>query len=110
VTALAFLLKAGNGNTPQTFSTVAGLRTTHYSVTPESASIEGRGVFTGTAAETRVRSAAASGGTEDYQISFENGERIAGRFLVMKVDLVGEFNGEPSYTVALESVGPVVTL
>jgi TP901-1 family phage major tail protein len=126
----AFLLKVGNGAVPLAFSTVAGLRTTQMSVNAEtvvvtnqgsggwrellsgagvrSVSLSGAGVFTGSVAETRIKANALSGAVDDYQVSFESGETMTGRFLITRLDYAGDFNGERTYTLALESSGPVV--
>ncbi|MEN2786486.1 phage tail protein [Sphingomonas qilianensis] len=127
----AFLLKVGNGAVPIVYQTVAGLRTTQLSVNGEmvattskdsggwrdllsgagvrSVSVSGAGVFTGSAAEVRIKSNALSGVLDDYRLSFESGETMTGKFLVTRLDYAGEFNGERSYTVSLESSGPVVS-
>jgi TP901-1 family phage major tail protein len=128
----AFLLKVGDGAQAPVFSTVAGLRTTQMSINGDavvithkgsgawrellsgagvrSVSISGAGVFTGSAAEMRIKANALSGLLDDYEINFESGERLQGRFLVARLDYAGDFNGERSYTMALESSGPVVSL
>jgi TP901-1 family phage major tail protein len=128
----AFLLKIGNGATPLVYTTVAGLRTTQLSINGEpvvitnkgsgawrellsgagvrSVSVSGAGVFTGSASETRIKSNALAGILDDYELSFESGEKMQGRFLVARLDYAGDFNGERSYTLALESSGAVVTL
>lgn len=128
----AFLLKVGNGQQPVVFSTVAGLRTTQLSVNGEavvitskdsggwrellsgagvrSVSVSGAGVFTGSAAEMRVKANALSGVIDDYELSFESGERMQGRFLVARLDYAGDFNGERSYTLSLESSGAVASV
>ena len=127
----AFLLKVGNGAAPVTYTTVAGLRTTQLSVNGEavaithkdsggwrellsgagvrSVSVSAAGVFTGSAAEARVRGSALAGTIDDYRLTFEGGETMTGRFLVTRLDYAGDFNGERSYTVALESSGTVVS-
>jgi TP901-1 family phage major tail protein len=127
----AFLLKVGNGAVPPGFTTVAGLRTTQLTVNTEtvvvtnqgsggwrellsgagvrSVSLSGSGVFTGSAAEARVKANALSGVIDDYQVAFESGETVTGRFLITRLDYAGDFNGERTYTMALESSGPVVT-
>lgn len=127
----AFLLKIGDGATPPAFATVAGLRTTQLSVNGEavvvttkesggwrdllsgagvrSVSVSGAGVFTGSVAEARVKANALSGVLDDYRLSFESGATMTGRFLVSRLDYAGDFNGERSYTVSLESSGPVVS-
>ena len=126
----AFLLKVGNGAAPVVYATVAGLRTTQLSVNGESVvvttkdsggwrqllsgagvrsvSVSGAGVFTGSAAETRIRGNALAGVLDDYQLAFESGQTMTGKFLVSRLDYAGDFNGERSYTLSLESSGAVV--
>ncbi|AIT07585.1 MULTISPECIES: phage major tail protein, TP901-1 family [Sphingomonas] len=126
----AFLLKVGDGAAVPAFATVAGLRTTQLSVNGEavvvtnkdsggwrqllsgagvrSVSVSGAGVFTGSAAEARIKASALAGTIDDYRLSFESGDAMTGRFLVTKLDYAGDFNGERSYTLSLESSGPVV--
>jgi TP901-1 family phage major tail protein len=128
----AFLLKVGNGGEPPVFATVAGMRTTQMSVNGEavnvtskdsggwrellsgagvrSVSVAASGIFTGSAAETRVKSNALAGQIDDYELSFESGERLRGRFLVTRLDYSGDYNGERNYALSLESSGAVVTL
>lgn len=126
----AFLLKISDGSTPPAFQTVAGLRTTQMSVagqavvvtTKDSAgwrdllsnggarsiSISAAGVFMGSAAEVRIRNNAVAGTLDAYQLSFADGSTMTGSFLVQKLDYAGDFNNERSYTLQLESSGPVV--
>ena len=127
----AFLLKVGDGTPAPTYSTVAGLRTTQLSIAGElvtitnkdsggwrellsgagtrSVSVAGSGVFTGSAAEARLKNNVLAGTLDDYQLSFESGETMQGRFLLTKLDYSGDFNGERAYTLALESSGQVVS-
>ena len=127
----AFLLKVGNGATPVVYQTVAGLRTTQLGVNGEmvaitskdsggwrellsgagvrSVSVSGAGVFTGSAAEVRIKGNARSGAIDDYRLTFESGETMTGRFLVTRLDYAGDYNGERSYTLSLESSGAVVS-
>ncbi|WP_066650224.1 MULTISPECIES: phage major tail protein, TP901-1 family [Sphingomonas] len=127
----AFLLKIGNGATPPVFTTVAGLRTTQLQINGEavaitskdsggwrellsgagvrSVSVSGAGIFTGSAAEARLKGNALSGTIDDYRLSFESGESLTGRFLVTRLDYAGDYNGERNYTLALESSGAVVS-
>ena len=127
----AFLLKVGNGASTPVYQTVAGLRTTQLSINGElvaitskdsggwrellsgagvrCVSVSGAGIFTGSAAEVRVKGNALSGAIDDYRLSFESGETLSGRFLVTKLDYAGDYNGERSYTLSLESSGPVVS-
>jgi TP901-1 family phage major tail protein len=128
----AFLLKVGDGAGTPIYSTVAGLRTTQLSINGEavvitnkgsggwrellsgagvrSVSVSGSGVFTGSAAETRLKTNALAGLIDDYELSFESGERLRGKFLLTRLDYAGDFNGERSYTLALESSGVVASL
>jgi TP901-1 family phage major tail protein len=128
----AFLLKVGNGAAPPVYATVAGLRTTQLSVNGEavnvtskdsggwrellsgagvrSVSVAGSGIFTGSAAETRLKGNALAGLLDDYELSFESGERMRGRFVVTRLDYAGDYNGERTYTLALESSGQVASL
>ena len=62
------------------------------------------------AAETRCKHHAFNGQLDDYELSFEGGERLRGKFLVARLDYAGDFNGERSYTLALESSGQVESL
>ena len=61
------------------------------------------------AAEARLKANALSGAIDDYQLSFESGETVTGTFLVTRLDYAGDYNGERSYTIALESSGAVVS-
>ena len=126
----AFLLKISNGQTPPAYATVAGLRTTQLSITGDTVvitskesggwrellsgagvrqvSVSAAGIFLGSAAEAKLRANAMAGTLDDYELSFEDGERLRGRFLVQKLDYAGDFNGERNYTLSLESSGAVV--
>ena len=126
----AFLLKIGDGGSPLAYNTVAGLRTTQLSINGDpvaithkqsdgwrdllsgagtrSVSVSAAGIFLGSAAESAVRGHALAGTLDDYELSFEDGEKLRGRFLVQRLDYSGDFNGERNYTLQLESSGPVV--
>jgi predicted secreted protein len=65
-------------------------------------------VFTGSDAEMRIKNHALGGIIDSYELSFEGGERMQGDFLVARLDYSGDYNGERSYTLSLESSGPVV--
>ena len=126
----AFLLKIGDGGAPVTYETVAGMRTTQLSINGDpvavtnkesggwrdllsgagtrSVSVNAAGIFLGSNSETSVRAHALAGTLDDYELSFEDGERLRGRFLVQRLDYSGDFNGERNYTLQLESSGPVV--
>ena len=116
----AFLLKISDGATPPAYATVAGLRTTQMSINGDivvvtskdsagwrellsgagtrSVSVSAAGIFLGSDAENAIRGHALAGTIEDYELSFEDGEKLRGRFLVQRLD----------YTLQLESSGAVV--
>ena len=126
----AFLLKISDGATPAVYNTVAGLRTTQMSITGDpvvisskdsggwremlsgagnrQVSVSAAGIFLGSAAEAAIRANAMAGRLDDYELSFEGGEKLRGRFLVQKLDYAGDFNSERNYTLQLESSGEVV--
>ena len=127
----AFLLKIGDGaSPPAAYETVAGLRTTQMSINGDtvvvthkesggwrdllsgagtrSVSVSASGIFLGSTAEAALRSHALAGTLDDYELSFEDGARMRGRFLVQRLDYAGDFNGERTYALQLESSGPVV--
>ena len=128
----AFLLKVGDGGSPLSYATIGGMRTTQLSVNGEavnvtskdsggwrellsgagvrSVSVAASGIFTGTAAETRIKGNALGGALDDYELSFESGEKLRGRFLVTRLDYAGDHGGERTYAVALESSGVVASL
>jgi len=128
----AFLLKIGDGGASPAYATIAGLRTTQLSINGEvvnvtskdsggwrellsgagvrSVSVSGAGIFTGSDAETRLRAHALGGVIDNYELSFESGERMRGRFLVSRLDYAGDYNGERNYTLSLESSGVVASL
>jgi TP901-1 family phage major tail protein len=126
----AFLLKIGDGAQPPAYQTVAGLRTTQMSINGDtvvvthkeiggwrellsgagtrSVSVSAAGIFLGSVAENAIRGHALAGTIDEYELSFEDGEKLRGRFLVQRLDYAGDFNGERNYTLQLESSGPVV--
>ncbi len=126
----AFLLKITDGATPPAYQTIAGLRTTQLSINGDtvvvthkqsggwrdllsgagtrSVSVSAAGIFLGSTAENTIRTRALDGTLDDYELSFEDGAKLRGRFLVQRLDYAGDFNEERSYTLQLESSGPVV--
>lgn len=126
----AFLLKISDGAPTPAYQTVAGLRTTQMTIAGDtvvitnkasggwrellsgagvrSVSVTAAGIFLGSAAEAQVRSNAMAGTLGDYELSFEDGEKLRGRFLIQRLDYSGDFNGERNYSLQLESSGAVV--
>lgn len=126
----AFLLKISDGALPPAYETVAGLRTTQMSINGDtvvvtnkgsggwrellsgagtrSVSVSAAGIFLGSSAEQAIRAHTLAGTLDDYELAFDGGERMRGRFLIQRLDYAGDFNGERTYAIMLESSGPVV--
>ena len=126
----AFLLKIGDGAVPPAYDTVAGLRTTQMTINGDSVvvtnkgsggwreilsgagtrsvSVSASGIFLDSVTENRVRANALAGTLDAYELSFEDGAKMRGEFLVQRLDYAGAFNGERTYSLALESSGEVV--
>lgn len=125
----AFLLKISDDGTPASFLTVAGLRTNSITLNSESVdithkgsgawreilpgagvrsvSVRGTGVFTGSNAEAQVQAKAMAAAACDCQITFEDGARFEGAFQITTLEFTGDHNGARSYSVGLESAGPI---
>lgn len=126
----AFLLKIGDGGSPVAYETVAGLRTTQMTINGDtvvvthkesggwrellsgagtrSVSVSASGIFLGSDAEGSVRAHALAGTLDTYELSFEDGAKMRGSFLVQRLDYAGDFNGERTYSLQLESSGAVL--
>ena len=126
----SFLLKENSTGTP---ATVGGLRSTSMSINGEmvditnkdsnafissgndkardllqgggvrSMSLTASGVFTDSSSENLVRGFAFDGAIQNYDLVFSDGSKIAGAFLITSYERAGEFNGEETYSLTLES-------
>jgi len=125
-----FLLKENSTGTP---ATVGGMRSTSMSINGEmvdittkdsnafitsgndkardilqgggirSMSISASGVFTDSSTENLVRGFAFDGSIQNYDLIFGDGSKVAGAFLITSYERAGEYNGEETYSVTLES-------
>ena len=126
----SFLLKENSTGTP---ATVGGLRSTSMTINGEavdittkdsnafissgndkardllqgggvrSMSITASGVFTDSSTENLVRGFAFDGAIQNYDLIFSDGSKISGAFLITSYERAGEFNGEETYSLTLES-------
>ena len=126
----SFLLKENSTGTP---ATVGGLRSTSMSINGEmvditnkdsnafissgndkardllqgggvrSMSLTASGVFTDSSTENLVWGFAFDGAIQNYDLVFSDGSKIAGAFLITSYERAGEFNGEETYSLTLES-------
>ena len=125
-----FLLKENSTGTP---ATVGGMRSTSMSINGEmvdittkdsnafvssgndkardilqgggirSMSISASGVFTDSSTENLVRGFAFDGAIQNYDLIFGDGSKVAGAFLITSYERAGEYNGEETFSVSLES-------
>lgn len=125
----AFLLRAGDGGNPETFMTIAGLRSTSFNINGQSVdvttkdsggwrellagagltsiSVQGAGVFQDNSNLATMRTRAVARTIDNYELVFESGDKYAGAFQVTSVQHDGQHNGEVTYSVSLESSGVV---
>ena len=126
----SFLLKDNSTGTP---ATIGGLRSTSMTINGEavdittkdsnafissgndkardllqgggvrSMTLSASGVFTDSSTENNLRGFAFDGAIQNYDLVFSDGSKISGAFLITSYERAGEFNGEETYSVTLES-------
>jgi TP901-1 family phage major tail protein len=123
------LLKVGNGQPVESFITLGGLRTTRLMLNSQavnasnkdsgawrmllagagirSLSMTGHGIFTNAASEALIRGYAFAGSIQRYRLTFGNGDSLTGPFQITSYERAGEYDGEETYSVTLESAGVV---
>ena len=122
----ALLLKI---NISGTMTTIGGMRSTSMTLNDEmvditnkdsgsqrtllpaggilSMSISASGVFTDSTAETTLRGKYGSSTFESYNIIVPDLGTYAGTFMLTSLEYSGEYNGEATYSLTLESSGAV---
>jgi TP901-1 family phage major tail protein len=70
-----------------------------------SMSVTASGVFTDSAGENNLRGAAFTGGSVNYDLVFGDDSTVKGAFIVTSYERAGEYNGEETFSVTLESNG-----
>ena len=106
--ALAHVLAALHHELAERLALLGGWRELLSGAGTRSVSVSASGIFLGSDAEHAIRNHALAGTIDQYELSFEDGAKMRGRFLVQRLDYAGDFNGERTYSVQLESSGPVV--
>jgi len=123
----ALLLKIDDGG--GSFETVGGLRSTSISFNDEAVdvttkdsanfrqllanggtqtvSISGSGVFTDAASETTLKTAFGASSFSNYQVIVPDFGTFEGAFMIATLEYAGEYNGEVTYSVTLESSGEI---
>lgn len=125
----ALLVKIGNGGSPETFTTVAGLQDTSISINQEtvdvtnkdsarvrtllaqggvkSFTISGSGIFTDAASEQSVLTAFDGSSFTNFQFLVPDYNTFTGAFQVATIDYSGTYNGAVQYSLSFESAGTV---
>ena len=70
-----------------------------------SMSVTASGVFTDSAGENNLRGAAFTGSSVNYDLVFGDGSTVKGAFIITSYERAGEYNGEETFSVTLESNG-----
>ena len=125
----ALFVKIGNGGSPETFTTVAGLQDTSISINQEtvdvtnkdsarvrtllaqggvkSFTISGSGIFTDAASEQSVLTAFDGSSFTNFQFLVPDYNTFTGAFQVATIDYSGTYNGAVQYSLSFESAGTV---
>ena len=112
-----------------TMTTIGGLRSTTITINDEAVdvtnkdsggsrallpqggiqtmSVSGSGVFTDTASEQLIRSSLGASSFKSYNIIVPDLGTYAGTFMIASLEFAGEYNGEVTYSVTLESSGGI---
>jgi TP901-1 family phage major tail protein len=122
------LVKIGDGGSPETFTTVAGLRTTTFTFNAttvdvtnadsvnqwrellagagvKSAAFSGSGVFKDAASDESLRAAFFNQTAPDFQIVIPSFGTIQGAFQIASLQYEGPYNGEVKISLSLQSAG-----
>lgn len=123
------LIKISDGATPPNFTTIAGLRSTSMTINDEtvditnkdnapnrtllanagiqSVSVSGSGVFTDAAVEEDLRAYMGATTFLDFQVIIPDFQTYEGEFQLTSLEYSGEYNGETTYSLTLESSGVI---
>jgi TP901-1 family phage major tail protein len=122
------LIKIGDGGSPETFTTIAGVRAKTISLnartvdgtsgeSPEawreliagagvkSASVSGAGVYKDAASDAALQGAFFSQSVRAYQLVIPDFGVIEGPFLIESLDYSGDHDGEAAFALTLASAG-----
>ena len=69
------------------------------------ASISGRGLFKDAATDELMRQTFFDGAVKNFQIVIPDFGTVAGAFQITNLEFAGEYNGEVTYEMAMESAG-----
>ena len=125
----ALLMKIGNAGSPETFTTIGGMRSTSLSMNDEmvditnkdsarartllaqggtnSMTVAGSGVFTDSASEATLKGKFDVSALTNYQFLVPDFGTFTGAFQLTTLEYAGEFNGEVTYSFTFESSGAI---
>lgn len=111
------------------YTTIAGLRSSSISMNDEqvditnkdsagervmlaqagvrSVSVSGSGVFLDSASETSLKESFGKASFDNYQILVPDFGTFTGAFQLASLEYAGEYNGEATYSITLESAGAI---
>ncbi len=124
------LLKIGDGGSPESFTTVAGLRARTVSLNARtvdvtdgdsagrwrellagagvrSAAVSGQGVFRDAASDAQIREVFFSQAARRWRLIVPDFGTLEGPFLVSALEYAGEHEGEASFALSLASAGEI---
>lgn len=122
------LIKIGDGGSPETFATVAGIRAKTISLNArtvdgtsgespsawreliagagvKSASVSGAGVFKDAASDAVLQQAFFAQSVKTFQLVIPDFGAIQGPFLIESLDYTGDHDGEAAFAITLASAG-----
>lgn len=125
------VLKVGNGATPtEIFIEIGGLRDISLRLNNDaiesnnltsgkyrrlisqsgisSMAISGKGYFTDSTSEETLRGYAFSGTSNNFEISFGNGDKISGAFVIKNYERSGNWASQEDYSIILQSAGGIL--
>lgn len=70
-----------------------------------SVSVSARGLLSGAVQSQTLVSRAIARSLDSYRITFDNGDVLEGSFQIVQFEAAGEYDGEQTYQLALESGG-----
>ena len=122
------LIKVSDGNIPEAFETLAGIRSTEIDLNAasvdgtaadsqdgwreliagagvQSARVRGRGVFKDAASDDRMRDIFFSGDLTRWQLIIPGMGAVTGPFQIREIKWNGAYDGEAGFSIDLESAG-----
>jgi TP901-1 family phage major tail protein len=125
----SLLIKAGDGASPEVFTTVAGLRDTSISINQEmvdvtnkdssrvrtllaqggikSFTVSGSGIFTDSASEQTILTNFDQASFTNYQLLVPDYNTFTGAFQVTALEYSGTYNDSVQYSMTFESAGSI---